>query len=387
MTEMMGSTDSGPLRSAADLAVLYKLGRHRFCFVCGKQVEPGVDLSAEHIVPQWLIRQLDLTKGGMQLPNFEKGASLRSFLRSKVDCCLTCNNALSRSLEPLIKDILSVARQGDLRTEHRHLMLLWLAKIYYANSFAGMSFADDPSRISDPTHGKLTHMPDHIAILDNIQAHLASSIADPEEATMEELGSVFTFRCQSTVEPDFYYGDGHQQMPIVVFRYGSLGIIAYLAGGNRAEGMFDRRSLAWNEDSNPFDLDVEHIQSAKKTRLINEQLLDVASIIAQIGTAYLDAPPIRIAGMQARSYQKNSAFGGRVVIPLRQYYFRSLLGGNTDFYDRWLYNGGSLLVDRRTGRPISFSYVMGPAEGGLAMSHVRHIDEKSPARKRRNPRA
>ncbi|WDF34018.1 hypothetical protein PTW37_03570 [Arthrobacter agilis] len=282
------SISSTPARAASDMAKLYSAGRQKYCFACGNQVDVGLDLSAEHIIPQWIIRQAELTKGGMQLPNFEQGTSLRSFLRSKVDCCISCNNALSKSLEPEAKEILGVERQGNLRPAHRRLMLLWLAKIYYANSFAGMSFAADPRQMNNIAHVKLTNQAQHISILDNIQSHLFNFIENPRFSVTEDLGSIFTFRCLPTPKPDFYYSDGHQQMPVVIFRYKSLGIVAYFAGGNQAERMFDRRTLAWTCGPNPYDLDVGHLKYAKTTRLVNEQLLDVASIIAQLGTAYFN---------------------------------------------------------------------------------------------------
>lgn len=327
----------------------------RRCFICGAGLHQKINSSDEHIIPQWLLNESGSKNESINLPNSYLGSSPRLWSKSKVDCCFDCNQALSTNLEGRVKKIFnSLKTHRNLSEEERGLLLLWIAKVYYGLGFQGLRFAANPREIHLPSHQKLTNDPFHISALEAIRRCLHEFIRG-ESSGADELGSIFTFDFSEMhhYQKGYLYGDGHQQMPMAIFGYKGIGIVAYLWGGKKLERMFTQDTLEWTHDANPYKLDVALVAKSKRIKLVKCQILDVASIIAQAGTMYCGTPPPRFSyPIEEHTVERSGV--DEVYLPHRKHYLAPIMPESSFFMDIWESHGGSLIEDRTCGDLLYF---------------------------------
>ena len=99
------------------------------CFMCGSSPKDK-EFNEEHVIPNWLLRKLNIHELSITLPN---EAKVR-YDRYTVPCCKECNEFLGNELE---KDI-SAAIDGGLKSVYEYIkkngsskVFLWLALIFF----------------------------------------------------------------------------------------------------------------------------------------------------------------------------------------------------------------------------------------------------------------
>lgn len=106
---------------------------HDHCFLCGVELtddagarERSTYRTREHVFPQWLLRDHDMYRQAMTLPN----RTLLTYNRLVIPCCRGCNG---QHLKPLEDRVARAFRAGldGVRALDRRDLYLWLAKLYY----------------------------------------------------------------------------------------------------------------------------------------------------------------------------------------------------------------------------------------------------------------
>ena len=82
------------------------------CFICGASPSE-TDFNDEHIIPRWILRDLNLFSKTIHLPN---GLSYQ-YDRYKVPCCISCNSLLGEEIEQPVSDLI----KGNWNDLNKHL--------------------------------------------------------------------------------------------------------------------------------------------------------------------------------------------------------------------------------------------------------------------------
>jgi len=132
MVDLYGSVDvyhrhtiSGIIRMANKLTPHKesKVDFKSFCFICGEKLS-SKSSSQEHIIPQWLLREFDIYKTKMKLPNY---TNFR-LGQSKITCCKECNGKYMSRVEGIVKQILN-KQIADINDEDEFYLFMWFSKI------------------------------------------------------------------------------------------------------------------------------------------------------------------------------------------------------------------------------------------------------------------
>ena len=110
---------------------------HSHCFLCGVELtddpharqEPHYR-TREHVFPQWLLRDHDMYRQAMTLPN----ETLLTYDKLVIPCCLECNGTYLKPLEDRVAGAFRVGRDAVQRLDRSDLYL-WLGKLYYGLRF------------------------------------------------------------------------------------------------------------------------------------------------------------------------------------------------------------------------------------------------------------
>lgn len=98
----------------------------RRCFICGISRSHG-SFNDEHVFPKWMLRDLDLFKKAMSLPNQVKV----TYGTYKIDCCVKCNSELGKSYEEKVSKIIQTFHTDNkLSKENAFLIFRWLALVF-----------------------------------------------------------------------------------------------------------------------------------------------------------------------------------------------------------------------------------------------------------------
>jgi len=98
------------------------------CFICG--VHPGAaDFNDEHVIPDWILRELNMHARRITLAN---GQTFR-YDRYKVPCCAQCNSMLGERVEEPVSAIIKggmPAVVAHLRQHGPWLLYIWLSLLF-----------------------------------------------------------------------------------------------------------------------------------------------------------------------------------------------------------------------------------------------------------------
>lgn len=111
---------------------------HSMCFLCKRTV----DVTDEHVFPQWLQRDYSLKDQFVLLKNGTK----YKYSNITVPCCHDCN---TKHLSAIENNISKAVRAGDVNylRSNSNLVFIWLYKIMYGLNYKEMFLKDD---IRDP---------------------------------------------------------------------------------------------------------------------------------------------------------------------------------------------------------------------------------------------
>jgi len=126
-----------------DKSIYDKAGRLRFCsidrfvseicegnhcFICGRKPRE-VSFNREHVIPNWLLRHVDMHSGSIQLPN----GLLHRYGSYTIPCCAECNTRLAEHFEKAISEAF---RQGLIgvralvESEGTERLYQWMALLF-----------------------------------------------------------------------------------------------------------------------------------------------------------------------------------------------------------------------------------------------------------------
>lgn len=101
----------------------------KHCFICG--VSPkGTLFNDEHIFPKWMLNELQMHQGKIDLPNTQK----HQYGTYLIPCCVACNNQMGNQIENPISGLL----KGGYKSVYEFmknggdslLLYCWLARIF-----------------------------------------------------------------------------------------------------------------------------------------------------------------------------------------------------------------------------------------------------------------
>jgi hypothetical protein len=329
------------------------------CFVCKVPVSKKLgNKSDEHVVSDWLIRDCGLSNKRITIPN---GAQY-SYTGHKVTCCLKCNSSMSDQFEQKIKRIFWRG-YDKLRMDgyNRELLLSWMCKLRCAAATKCMSFYINPAHRNLPSGGDtITNDPQFIAKMNDTRLLLKKRIdqggtLSDDDASL--LGSVFVFKCKmEDDDPDkFYYSELHQTVPLAIFRYRDIGIVAFFEGGDEMEKILSEPPMASLLEGKDRAIDWNALVAARSMVISDEQLEEVASIIAHAAYLHLGLllPDFLRTGRDSENMTETSidtvfcrrdSFGflRDVAVSYDRGLFLALICQNT--YDEWWESNKSLLV-------------------------------------------
>lgn len=112
-------TPDGSVVTAQGNVVFFSIDRFKrdicegnCCFICGAS-PTATDFNDEHVIPEWVLRELDMFSKTISLPN---GNTYR-YDRYKVPCCVRCNSLLGDKVEQPVSNIV----KGGIQTISDHL--------------------------------------------------------------------------------------------------------------------------------------------------------------------------------------------------------------------------------------------------------------------------
>ena len=188
------------------------------CFLCGKQAK-GANRTAEHVFPQWLLRQYGLAQKRLTLLN---GESIE-YGRLKIVCCPECNNIWLSRVEEKVKTAFERGVPG-VNSLDRQVLFSWLAKIFYGILFKELSILFNQD---DPTSGNI--MPQKYFEEFDMLHQLLQSIRFETEFVGAPPWSIFIVDChvRNDLEKDFDFFDSLGGLCLAI-RIGPVGILACL---------------------------------------------------------------------------------------------------------------------------------------------------------------
>lgn len=333
------------------------------CFVCKTPVSKALgNKSDEHVVSDWLIRDCGLANKRITLPN----GSQYKYTGCKVTCCLSCNGAMSTQFEQKIKRIFSRGYDKlKLDHYHREALLSWMCKLRCAAATKCMSFYINPAHRNLPNGGTpITNDPKFIADLEQTRLLLKKRIDQGGELSEQDaasVGSIFVFKCKmEDDDPDkFYYSELHQTVPIAIFRYRDIGVVAFFEGGDEIERWLSGTPTKDDLQGIGRAVDWHSIKSARSMVISDEQLEEVASVIShaaylRLGLLLPDKLPMDKASLVEATnlvetpidtvFVRRDSFGliESTSIAYQRGLFLAMICQNT--YEEWWEAGRSLLV-------------------------------------------
>jgi len=97
---------------------------YKYCFLCGELMEKP---SEEHVIPRWILKEVNLYTQRVKLPN----KTTFPFRSLTIPCCLDCNREDLSKLENKVKLIFK--KEAKLASAKDEISLFyWLLKIYLA---------------------------------------------------------------------------------------------------------------------------------------------------------------------------------------------------------------------------------------------------------------
>lgn len=123
---------------------------HGHCFLCGVELTDDPEAreephyrTREHVFPQWLLRDHDMYRQAMTLPN----RTLLTYDKLVIPCCRECNGKYLKPLEDRVGDAFRAGRKA-LQALDRTDLYLWLAKLYYGLRFRELSLPIDRRNVN-----------------------------------------------------------------------------------------------------------------------------------------------------------------------------------------------------------------------------------------------
>lgn len=108
---------------------------NRYCFLCGEFMTKP---SKEHVIPQWILKTIDLYNQRAKLPN----NSTFPFRKLTIPCCKECNNEDLSILEKNIKLIFEKDAKS-ISNRDNELLFYWMLKIYLALAIKATKLKND----------------------------------------------------------------------------------------------------------------------------------------------------------------------------------------------------------------------------------------------------
>lgn len=192
------------------------------CFICGAD-RRDKEFNDEHIIPNWLLKRLDLFNKKIKLPNNQ----LFSYSKYKVPCCKECNSELgvfyetpiSQILKPKFEDLIK-----NINEENTKLIFKWMSLIFLKTHIKDKDVRFDP----DSRNSSINNS----ALYDWLYIHHVHCLARSyyTSAVIEDTvyGSlIFIPTLEESPNYKFDYIDNHQGR-VVSLRAGDYAIIAVL---------------------------------------------------------------------------------------------------------------------------------------------------------------
>jgi hypothetical protein len=98
------------------------------CFICGASPD-DTDFNDEHVIPNWILSELDMHSKTITLPNGRK----YRYDRYKVPCCVRCNSLLGKRIEQPVSKLIKGGMEAvaqHLRERGPWLLFIWLALLF-----------------------------------------------------------------------------------------------------------------------------------------------------------------------------------------------------------------------------------------------------------------
>lgn len=190
------------------------------CFVCGAD-RTIVDFNDEHIIPDWVLRRLDLHSRRITLPNGQRQLYGRYTLR----CCAPCNGLLGARLETPVSQLFDDEigpTVANLKASDPTLLYAWLCLVFIKLHLKDREFRADPDRRNpSPQIGD---------IYDWDGLHHIHSVARTPHSGASVDGSVPGTTCffEMADEPESFDFGSLSDYSTLMLRIGNLGIAAVL---------------------------------------------------------------------------------------------------------------------------------------------------------------
>ncbi len=122
--------------------IVDKVGEN--CFVCGAK-KSNVEFTAEHIIPNWVLRKLSLHSKSITLPN---GFTYR-YDKYKLGCCRRCNELLGKKIEDPVRKLVSSGYEAVkqyIYEESPFIFYIWICLIFLKTHLRDTKFLFDQDR-------------------------------------------------------------------------------------------------------------------------------------------------------------------------------------------------------------------------------------------------
>jgi hypothetical protein len=233
---------------------------HDRCFLCGVALTDELR-SAEHVFPQWLLRDLDLWQQTITLLN---GTTI-PYASLKIPACKDCNTFWLSQVE---SDVAAAFRAGadEVSRLDQTLLALWVAKIYYGIHFKELGLPADRRSPDGPT----ILSEEDLRRLSDLH-HLMQAIRRRARFT-RPLGSVIVLRAQvpGDLRLRFDYRDA-RNVAFIALRIGETAVIASL--------------LDWGAVTD--GLTIRSVESARELQLHPAQFLEVAAAVGYAASKFI----------------------------------------------------------------------------------------------------